>query len=190
MKRYLIILPILLTLTVCRSVKAQQDTSKLTILEYGFPPGNDYLNARATVSNKWSIQFNSVADCIVPDQLIDSVKNHNEKTYSKIIDKYGKNWETHFGKEVERELLVQKKARKLIDNEPYIAKLDSTLGTEGNGLHYYLTPQYRATYSAIVFGWGDWNGKTELVTYYKLTIEINKGIVRVDSDKIELFEFQ
>ena len=163
----------------------------MTILEFGFPPGNDYLNARATISENWDIQFNTVAGCMVTEQLVDSVKKHNEITYSQIIDKYGKDWETRFDNEVEKELQVQRQIRELIDNEIYIAKLDSTLGTKGNGLLYYLTPENpKAIYSAVVFGWGDWNGKTELVTYYKLTIDINKEKVRIDSDKIELHEFQ
>lgn len=184
------ILTILFILTAISPVKAQRDTATQTILEYGYPPGNDYLNARAIISDKWGIQFNSVAGCIVNDYLIDSVKQHNEKTYAQIIDKYGKDWETRFHKEVDKELKVQKKIRELIDNKDYITELDSTLGTKGNGLLFYLTPESpKSTYSAIVFGWGVWNGKTELVTYYKLTIDPKKELVRIDSDKIELFEF-
>ncbi len=121
------------------------------------------------------------------NQLVDSVKTHNETSYSQIIDKFGKDWETRFEMDVEKELEVQKKVRELIDNETYITTLDSTLGIKGNGLLYYLTPEKsEMIYSAVVFGWGDWNGKTELVTYYQLTIDMNKESVRVDNDKIEL----
>lgn len=191
MKQAFIILTILFFSTVFNSVQAQQDTATLTILEYGLPPGNDYLNARATVADEWGLRFKRVAGCIVSDSLVDSVKKHNDSVYSQIVNGYGEYWETRFEKEVEKELEVQKKARALIDKQAYIARLDSTLGTEGNGLHYYLTPeQPKTVYSAKVLGYGDLKGETELVTYYELTINLKTRDVKIDSDKIKPFEIE
>ena len=193
MKIRLIILLLALTLIDNSLLQGQQNTftNTLTLLEYGFPSENDYLNARATIANNWGIKFESVAGCIVSEHLIDSVKQHNEEISERIISKFGEDWGIRFKKEVEKELEVQKIARRLVDNQRYIAKLDSTLGTQGNGLYYQLTPiNPGIKYSANIFGWGEWNEKTELVTFYKLEIDLDKKKVNITSDKIELFTFE
>lgn len=191
MTRSINIIILLLGLTICSSVNGQLDTveNTMVLLEYGLPPGNVYLDARATIADNWGIKFNSVAGCIVSEHLTDSVRKHNKTTYAKIIDKFGKEWQTQFDEEVDKELKIQIIVRELISTQPYIIKLDSTLAVDGNGLHYFLTPENsnsRTTYLAVVFGWGDWNGDIKLVTYYELTINMTTKNVEIVSDKIEL----
>ncbi len=182
---------ILIALTPIYFVNAQVDTTELTILEYGLPPAMHYINARETVANKWGIQFISVAGCVVSSHLMDSVKKHNERTYTKIVEKFGKDWNINFDQEVQKELQIQDIVVQLIKSETYIIKLDSTLRSKNNGLYYDLTPEVtEKVYSAIIYGWGDWNGKTRIVKYYKLLIDIHNRTVSIVSDEMELYEFR
>ncbi len=164
---------------------------KLTILEYGYPLPNDYRNAQPTVAERWGIEFKSVAGCMVTEHLIDSVKQHNKLAHAQIVGKFGQEWRELFDQEVEVELSIQLNIRELIDSQVYIHNLDSTLRTEGNGLLYLLTSvNTEEVYSAIVCGWGDWNGKIEFLQYYRLIINQRIGSVEVENDVIELFTIE
>lgn len=180
-------------LTTVTSLPGQPDSQdqRLTILEYGFPRTNEYRNAQATVGERWAIEFRSVAGCMVTQEIIDSVAQHNEQSHTQIIDKFGPDWREKFNKEVEVELVIQLQVRELIDSVRFIQQLDSTLGTKGNGLHYLLTQAGAdLAYSVQVFGWGDWNGQSELLQYYLLQVDLKSETVEIENDVAELFNIE
>ena len=171
------------------SLGQSDSLSKFTLLEFGFPPGNDYLNARFTIAKNWKIDFVPVGECIVSEELSDSVKTSNEITNQRLSAIYGDNWRKKFEKEVQKELKYQKVARKLIDAQSYIQEKDSLLAQLGNGLHYLLTrEENKGEYSAIIFGWGNWDGKSELVVYFDLMVDTKKSAVKMKNDEIRLLE--
>jgi hypothetical protein len=49
-----------------------------------------------------------VAGCIVTDDLEDSVKKENDKTYKLIEAKYGKDWQRAFDEEIELEYKIER----------------------------------------------------------------------------------
>lgn len=87
----------------------------LTILELGLPPKNDYRNARSIIADKWGFDFKSVAGCVVTDHLIDSVKAHNTFVEARLDSLFGADWEERFDLEVEKELVIERNVRGLID---------------------------------------------------------------------------
>lgn len=191
--KYISTLFVILLLTAVTPLPGQPDSQNqtVTILEYGFPRANDYRNAQSTVAERWGIEFKSVAGCMVTEHLIDSVKQHNELAHAQIVEKFGQEWRELFDQEVEVELSIQLSIRELIDSQVYIHNLDSTLRTEGNGLLYLLTPvNSEEVYSAIVCGWGNWNGKRELLQYYRLLINQRIGSVEIENDVVELFTIE
>lgn len=176
-------------MTYCKLVSGQSDTSTtFTILEIGLPQSNDYLVARSTISKKWGIQYKRVADCVVTEELVDSVKKHNETTYADIAGKYGSNWNSQYKKEIEAELEIQRKIRHLIDIQDYIRERDSlTRQIDGNGLDYIIYPtENTSIYTAVVTGLGKWNDTWDIVIYYRLTIDLKKETVKIESDQTEL----
>ena len=94
----------------------QEDTSdsKFVLLEYGFPPINNYLDARREVSKKWDIQFKRIANCIVSEKLVDSVKHYNDSVIERISMLHGNDWKKRFDNEVE---ILNRKITEAENNE-------------------------------------------------------------------------
>ncbi|MBX9449894.1 MAG: hypothetical protein KL787_09340 [Taibaiella sp.] len=74
-----------------------------TVLIYGLPPEPVYTNAQNVVAGKWGLEFRAIAGCVVTEEFVDSVDRVNSKTYSILEQKYGKDWQDRFYKEVEEE---------------------------------------------------------------------------------------
>ncbi len=184
---------VILFLTTVTSLPGQPDSQNqtITILEYGFPRTNEYRNAQATVGERWAIEFRSVAGCMVTHEIIDSVAQHNEQSYTHIIDKFGPDWREQFNEEVKLELSSQLKVRELINSQNYIMSLDSTLRAKRKTLFYLLKAEDSdKVYSAIIFGSGEWTDKPLFLQYYLLKIDLMSETVEIENDVVELFNIE
>lgn len=84
---------------------------KLTILEYGFPPLDDYLKVRRSVDSLWNIRHEIIAGCLVTSQFEDSVRFLNEKTYKLIAKKHGNDWKKRYEAELKESIESDKKRK-------------------------------------------------------------------------------
>ena len=165
------------------------DPNSRTLLEFGLPPREDYLNARNVVADKWGFGFESMAGCVVTDHLIDSIKTHNSVVQARLDSLFGADWGGRFETEVEKELEIERKVRGLLDAQSYIRSQDSLMNIEGNGLHYILSsPDTSGTYETIVYGWGSGNGTPVLSRFFLLKVHPDLGTVVLISDKLEPLE--
>ena len=109
--------PIFLNLLMCflfgfNNLSAQTKVNKkLTILEYGFPPLDDYLNVRRSVDSLWNIRHEIIAGCLVTTQFEDSVRFLNEKTYKLIAKKHGNDWKKRYEAELKDSIESDKKRK-------------------------------------------------------------------------------
>lgn len=166
---------------ITQTIKEARDT----ILTYGLPDFERH-NSREVIAEKWKINFKAVAGCLVSQELIDSVKKHNEIVDRKLEIKYGKNWEVKFYQEVDIEFKKEQIITKLLDRIDYIKKKDGELDKEGNGLHYLMTPIDNSdNYNVSVQGWGKWEGKYEWLKYFKLIVNYKSKKIKLISNKIE-----
>jgi hypothetical protein len=146
---------------------------------YGLP-NIERQNANANVAKKYGIEFYSVAGCIVPLELVDSVKTENKKVYTIIEKKYGKLFWNRFEKEVDDEYAKHKKVKKLLSKQAYLQKLEQELSKENNGLNYFISPSTNEKdYDVEVYGWGKYNNESAMVSFYRLTVNVRQQTVTV-----------
>ncbi len=160
------------------------DTS-LKILVYGLPD-REQRRAMNTVAKKYDFHYFPVAGCVVSEHLLDSVNKENKKVYEILEKKFGKNWRLTFAAQVDTMKNLQKQVEELVKKESYITDKENQLEKDDNGLDYLIEPIVgHETFGVKAYGWGQWNGKTELVIYYKLTVDLTKKTVIKNSDVIE-----
>jgi hypothetical protein len=156
----------------------------LRFLTYGMP-NFEKQNAENIIAKKWGIEFYAVAGCIVTNKLVDSVEKHNKRIENLAIQRFGKNWEDKFRKEIDTEFETEQKIKTLLTSLKYIAKKDADLEKDGNGLHFYMSPTDSPSfYNVSVSGWGKINGRDEWVSYYRLTVNYSKKKVSLISNEV------
>ena len=160
------------------------DTS-LKILVYGLPD-REQRRAMNTVAKKYDFHYYPVAGCVVSEHLLDSVNKENKKVYEILEQKFGKNWRLTFAAQVDTMKNLQRQVEELVKKESYITDKENELEKDDNGLDYLIEPIVgQETFGVKAYGWGQWNGKTQLVIYYKLTVDLTKKIVIKNSDVVE-----
>jgi hypothetical protein len=156
--------------------------SSFRLLTYGEPLDLEREVASSVVGSKWGISHYSVAGCVISDQLVDSVEKHNEIIGKRLSKAYGANWQAGFDKEVAEELRKEKIASSLLREDPRIIIKQRALEKEGNGLHFFYEPLGHNTYLTDVRGWGKFNNKTAMLSYYKYLVDIKRESVTLLSD--------
>ncbi len=160
------------------------DTS-LKILTYGLA-NIEQQRAMNTLAKKYSFHYYSVAGCIVSKQLLDSVDKENDKVYNILKERYGKDWRLTFATEVDTMQKLQHDVEELVKKERYIRDKERELWKEENGLDYLINPTTQTNiFTVKVYGWGTWNGESELLVYYKLSVDLNKKRVKLTSSTPE-----
>ncbi len=133
--------------------------------------------AQSIVALKWNVSFQSVAGCLVSEQLIKSVKLHNDSVISWLNKKHGPEWRSNIEREtpieLEREqivtMLVRKQAHR--DRQPIPKRL---------ALIYFskLSPDhYLASVEEDYFR----KGKRKLVYQYLVNINTKRAALVSDS---------
>ena len=93
---------------------------------------------------------------------------------------------------MQEELKRQTAVRKLVDSQPYIMKLNSIMTSQRNGLRYHFVPDSNSLerYQVTVLGWGDWEGETRIVSYYRLAVNTRQESVEIKSQEKELYHYR
>lgn len=187
MKNLRILVLVFINLGIQKLVLGQSglDTIKL----YGYPLPQLYLNAQNLIGRELGVRFIYVAGCTVSSSEMDSIESLNQITFSNISSRIGSDWRPDF------DATVMKEYEKLCEMEDTISKLsyyrtsDSILGLHHNGLHtWFSQTEIPDVYLAILYGWGNWEGDTELLTYYQIHIHSDSMEATIISDKIGLFK--
>ncbi len=127
-------------------VKTPAVTKKLEYLIFGLPPAADRQNAEAIVADRWGFSFKTVGGCVVTEKLTDSVAEHNHQIDLILERTHGKDWYTPFKKEVDKEMLVDKRVIALLSQEKRNINKANELITEDGILQYTL---YATTHPLI-----------------------------------------
>ena len=99
-------------------VNAQKNVmERHTLLVYGLPPEPVYTNSQNVVGGKWGLEFRTIAGCVVTGEFVDSVDRVNSKTYSILEQKYGKDWQDRFYKEVEDEYAKEQTVIRILKDD-------------------------------------------------------------------------
>lgn len=158
---------------------------KLEFLVYGLPLPHETQNARYVIAKNWGFKDKNIAGCILTKALTDSVHQHNQLVKAALTAKFGSNWEAKFNKEVEQELVNEKKVIAILDQQKTIISKRKTLGKLGNELQFHIDPiDGKTIYRATVTGWKTLNGKDEYVSYYKYWVDLNSSKVKLISDSV------
>ena len=159
----------------------------LKVLVYGLQ-NVERQNAETVIARKYGFVFHAVAGCIVYEELVDSVKKENEKTYAVIETKYGKNFWERFEKEVDTEYRKQERVKRLLAKQPYLKSLEKQLQQSNNGIYYFLQPTGKSNeYDVTVYGWGAYQNEMMLVVFYELKANHQTGKVTVLSKTVKPF---
>ncbi len=158
---------------------AMPKTDSLVVLqEYGLTRESSAEEAaRSIVALKWNVRFQSVAGCMVSEQLIKSVKQHNDSAVAWLNKKHGSEWRSAIEKEtpfeLERErnatLLVRKQARH--DRQPIPKRLALIYFRKLNPDHYLASVE-EAHFQ---------KGKRKLVYQYLVNINTKRAALVSDS---------
>ncbi len=133
--------------------------------------------AKSIVALRWNVRFQSVAGCMVSEQLIKSVKLHNDSVISWLNKKHGPEWRSTIEREtpieLERErivtMLVRKQARR--DRQPVPKRLALIYFTRLSPDHYL------ASVEEAYFR----KGKRKLVCQYLVNINTKRAALVSDS---------
>lgn len=139
----------------------------LTLLGYGEPKPYLYTNVEDILEKQYALKFIDVAGCVVTEELVDSVKQHNADTYKQLS--------TRYNRDIEKEISASISAE-----YTYLEKLDKYLRTTQKQentvilIYYAKKPHiYKAYY---LFG-----QPTEKILQYRI-----KSILEIDSATKEI----
>ncbi len=173
---------IIITLLINSEVSVGQDSTKFKILIYGLPHF-EREDARKVVAKKWDINFYAVADCVVDQDLLDSVAKENKIHDERITALYGKDWRDKFETEVDKEYHIHQQISKLIDKQKFIKIKSSELEKAGESLFYKIQSTGKEKiYYVVVDSWAKWKGKDEFIIYYKLEVDYKRRSIKMLSD--------
>jgi len=170
--------------TTITAISNTVDTS-LKILTYGLP-SKEGTRAMNTVAKQYGFRYYPVAGCIISKSLLDSVNRENKKVYEILEKRFGSNWRSTFSKQVDSMEHQQICVEELVKKQDYIIAKQKELEKDGNGLDYKIQPtDKQKIFTVKVYGWRLWNGKTELLAYYTLTVDLSRKLVIKNSEEIE-----
>ncbi|HVY75298.1 MAG TPA: hypothetical protein VG890_10735 [Puia sp.] len=139
-----------------------------------------------TVAKNYGFLYYGVTGCIISQKLLDSVNKENKRVYEILEQRFGKNWKLAFAKKVDTMENLQEQVEELVKKEPYIVDEEKKLEKEGDGLDHLINPiTEQNIFEVKAYGWGQWKGETELLVYYKLTVDLRKKTVTKNSDITE-----
>lgn len=165
--------------------KSTNVDTTLQILTHGLPD-REQQRAMNSVAKKYGFRYYGVAGCIVSEHLLDSVNKENERVYKILEQRFGKDWLLTFATEVDTMERLQAQVEELVKKENYIVDKENELEKDGNGLYYLIDPTDKQNVFAVkAYGWGQWNGETELIVYYKLTVNLTMEKVIKNSNMVE-----
>lgn len=113
MKRLILILFVFLSI----QAQAQQDTL-LKILGWGLAGSSE--NIIEGVTKKYGFEYYSVGGCVIPWELQDSVKKHNDSIYAILTQRNGPDWQERFQEDVENLYLHKDELKALVLREPLV----------------------------------------------------------------------
>jgi hypothetical protein len=175
---YLFILTALLQVAPCFS-QSNFAKPQFRLLTYGEPSSKK--ETYEFVGQRWGIEFYPVAGCVVTQELIDSVKYHNQEIESLIIKKYGVDWKSKFDNEINAEFENQNTVIALVEETDFIKNNKALLQLENDQIIYRLTPILNTSkYHVIIPGWISIQGKKEWVTFYKLLVDYKTKSVAIE----------
>ena len=153
------------------------NSRKYRMLTYGLQD-DTRRNASSIIEEKWRIEFYAVAGCIVTEEVQDSVKRENEKTYKLIEAAYGKNWEEKFDAEIETEYKIEAQIDSLVKGQPYIR--DKEIINPFPGAPFPMYPSDKTgNYIVTVNTYNrEWKGQK----LYKLKVNYKKNLVEIVKD--------
>lgn len=169
-----IFLSLLLCLTLAAFEKAQAaapDTATVSFHSYGLIRGGGDA-PRSIVAKRWHIEYRTVAGCVVTEGIVDSAKQHNEKSEAILTRRHGADWKKRFDAEVAAETKRQKLITTRLDSCAEVKALRSKLKKN------YDTPWYQFSFDEqtkrYIVQVKAWDRKTgDYRTYYVLTAGLN-----------------
>jgi hypothetical protein len=174
---------LLLFLLACKDNKriaprpATPKDTVLRMLTYGLP---DFEKGRAmnTVAAGFGFRYYRVAGCVVSERLIDSVQKENAVTCSKLAQRFGKDWGKRFAILVDTKYQKQSAVEVLVRRHPAIIAKEKALEKVGDGLQFEIDRRPGTDlYDVSGYSWGNWNGDTTLVVYYKVTVDLHANAI-------------
>ncbi|MDX2173548.1 MAG: hypothetical protein SFY56_10520 [Bacteroidota bacterium] len=139
----------------------------LTLLGYGEPKPYLYTNVEDVLEKQYTLKFIDVAGCVVTEELVDSVKQHNANTYKQL--------NTRYNRDIEKEISANISAE-----YTYLEKLDkylrATQKQENSVILIYYVKKPHAYKAYYLFG-----------QPYEKTLQYRiKSILEVDSATKEI----
>ena len=157
MKRLFFILFVLFSFPA----RAQQDTL-LKVLVWGlFSTSEDVAGG---VARKYGFEYYGVGGCVIPGELEDSVKKHNDSVYAILAQRHGQNWQERFQEDVENIWKHREELKALVLREPLVKGARTVLYME------FEPASDKDTCEVKVFGYGEGEWKlfyTYLVNHKK-----------------------
>ena len=135
-------------------------------------------NAQLLIEKKWNIEFFWVSGCIVTEELVDSVKKENKKTYTLLSSKYGADWETKFTDDVETEYQIEAYIDSLVKEQPYIKSKEFANSYPGSPFPMYPIDK-KGNYIVNVSTY-DENWKEQKLYILRANFKTNKITVKTD----------
>ena len=177
LKKYIQLLCATLFAFFNATAQHQTNTKTYRLLTYGLQD-DTRRNASSIIENKWHVELYGVAGCIVTDELQDSVKKENEKTYKLIEAKYGKDWEKQFYTEIEDEYKIEAQIDSLVKKQNYIEDKEIINPLPGATFPMYPIDNDRNYIVTI----STYNRQWEEQKLYKLKVNYKKNLVEIVND--------
>jgi hypothetical protein len=128
---------------------------KHRILVYGEPTHDGELTENL-VGQKWGIEFYRVAGCTVTQELLDSVKQHNDAVETSLSIKYGLDWKRRFNEDLKAEREKQNQIIENLKKLDFIEVKQREMEKKDGHLYYLITPILNTSkYNVVVAGWHD-----------------------------------
>jgi hypothetical protein len=144
-----------IAITLFLSLTAFAQNEEMTYYTYGLP-AIERLNARDIVAERYGFYYRSIAGCVINEEMMDTVRPHNERIDKKLALRHGKNWRKKFDREVEAEYKRLKPLTQAVNEylaSEETAALDKQLGLTETYKNTWLTPSADGrSYEVVVSG--------------------------------------
>lgn len=164
----------------------ETNDSTLRILTYGMVLRYDDELSRRAVEKKYGFERYVVAGCVVTNELLDSVKIHNDAIRVILTKKHGANWE----KEMEKEIMAlhneEKKAISLLEKEKYVAEKRKEAKEKGYILDYKMDYPVEGVFKFIIYQDRYDTLEWQREIYFRVTVDLKRNKVILESDTVEI----
>ena len=179
----------LLARTQFQPVLSEKDVTdakgKFTYLTYGMPMEDDYQEAKIAYA-KYNLQFIGVAGCMVSEELMDSVKNHNRFVNRLISKRFGYSWYDSLRAQTKREYAYDTTLISTVSHFDFVRERQEKLRAVGNGLHFTVDPKIGERVREIsACGYADRGSKWVQYFLFKVDTE-NKKLISVNKKVVVL----